>query len=77
MTHFEQFLEAKGEESGKVQAVVDLVDAIRKSFAKMTLLRRKAAWKTVISKDGQKEIDIFIKNPGRNLSRIPRLASSN
>lgn len=79
MKTFEQFLESKQyssqTNSSRMKAVVELGDAIRKAFSKMTRNQRKVSWQTLTSKKGEAEIKRLQVDPFIPLNRLRKLAT--
>ena len=62
MQSFRQFVEARGP-SGKVSAILDLVNAIKTVFKKYNIDTRKLAWNKLTSTKGQKQLDRLLRSP--------------
>lgn len=62
-------------DTGKINALVDMADALRKVFLKYSRSTRAEAWEKITSKKGQKEVEKLLVNPGRSLNTIRTLWS--
>ena len=68
MESFKQFVEARGP-SGKVQAMTELVHAIKSVLANYNPDTRKDVWDKLTSAKGQKQMDRLIRNPKAPVSQ--------
>lgn len=65
---FRQFLELRGP-SGKVQAMTELVAAIKGVLAHYNPDTRKAVWRRLTSEQGQKEMARLLRSPNAPISK--------
>jgi len=68
MKSFSEFMESRGP-SSKVQAITDLVHAIKGVFKKYNPDARKSAWEKLTSPKGQKEISRLLRSPNASVSQ--------
>lgn len=68
MESFKIFMESRGP-SGKIQAMTDLVNAIKSVLKHYNPDARKAVWNKLTSAKGQKEMDRLLRNPDAPISQ--------
>lgn len=68
MQSFQQFTEARGP-SSKVQAMIDLVDAIKNTLKNYGPSVRHDVWRALISEKGQRQINRVLRSPNTPISQ--------
>jgi hypothetical protein len=56
-------------------AIVDLAKGLESVFKKYSRQTRNKAWKRLTSKEGQKEVEKILNDPGRPINTFQKLAT--